>query len=81
MPWRNGHTLKEASEVRPHWEPTIPLIEYKDGSRALWCCYYRGPRFGPCPMIVEAEALGEFVQALPGAPQIRVLLRRLKGTN
>ena len=81
MPWGDGQIVEEVSVVRPHWEPTIQLMEYDDGSRALRFCYYQGPRFGRGPMIVEEEALEEFVQALAGAPRIKNLLRRLVGTD
>ena len=79
MPWGVGRIVEEVSVVRPHWEPTIQLMEYDDGSYALRFCYYQGPRFGRGPMIAEDEALDQFAEALSDSPRIRSMLRRLAG--
>ena len=67
--------------LRPHWEPTIQLLRYDDGSQGLRFCYYHGPRFGRGPMILDEEALDELGDALRDAPRIGVLLRRMLGAE
>ncbi len=75
LPWGKGVVAEEVSVTRPHWEPTIQLLEYEDGSRALRFCYYHGPRFGRGPMILDAEDIVEMkVAAEQDAPRIRELL-------
>ena len=77
MPWANGWIAEEVEVVREHWEPTIQLMEYEDGSRALRFCFYHGGRFSRNPMILGEEDIPALRQALDGAPQIKELLRRL----
>ena len=68
LPWGSGQIVEEVSVVRPHWEPTIQLLQYDDGSQGLRFCYYHGPRFGRGPMILDGEALEEFGEALEVTP-------------
>ena len=77
LPWGKGEIVEEVGVVRPHWEPTIQLLRYEDGSQGLRFCYYRGPRFGRGPMILDQEALDQFREVLGDAPQIRAMLTRL----
>ena len=79
MPWGKGLIVEEASIVREHWEPTVQLLRYEDGSEALRFCYYIGPRFGRGPMLLGADDLEDLSAALAGAPRIAKHLRRLTG--
>lgn len=81
LPWGSGQVVEEVSVLRPHWEPTIQLLRYDDGSQGLRFCYYHGPRFGRGPMILDEEALDELGDALRDAPRIGVLLRRMLGAE
>ena len=68
--------VEEVSIPRPHWEPTIQLLEFEDGSRALRFCYYHGGRFGRGPLIMSAEDMAGLNEAARvSAPRIRALLR------
>ena len=77
LPWGTGQVVEEVSVLRPHWEPTIQLLQYEDGSQGLRFCYYHGARFGRGPTILDDEAVEEFSDALETAPHIRALLRRM----
>ena len=81
LPWGSGQVVEEVSVLRPHWEPTIQLLQYADGSQGLRFCYYHGPRFGRGPMILDDEAVEEFSEALEAAPQIRNMLSRMVGKD
>ena len=81
MPWGGGQIVEEVSVVRPHWEPTIQLMQYDDGSRAIRFCYYHGPRFGRGPMIMDEEGMEELAQALEATPEIKAMLQRMMGST
>jgi len=59
LPWGRGQVIEEISIFRPHWEPTIQLLQFEDGSEALRFCYYTGTKFGRGPLIASAEDLLE----------------------
>lgn len=71
--------MEEVSGVTPWHEPTIQLLEYDDGSQALRFCYYRGPRFGRGPMMVNEDMLPQMAAALGDAPRIRMLMQQMLG--
>ncbi|MFQ5872707.1 MAG: hypothetical protein ACE5JL_02750 [Dehalococcoidia bacterium] len=75
LPWGRGVVVEEVSILRPHWEPTIQLLEYEDGSVALRFCYYHGSRFGRGPMILSKEDIADMKTAAQNSPRIKALLR------
>jgi hypothetical protein len=77
----SGHIVEEVSAARPHWEPTIQLVRFDDGSESLRVCYYHCPRFGRGPMILDDEALDQRGLVLVDAPRIHAMLRRLVGVE
>ena len=79
MPWGSGQIVEEASIVREHWEPTIQLLRYEDGTEALRFCYYQGPRFGRGPMLLDTADLDALAKASVNAPRLAEHLRRLGG--
>ncbi len=81
MPWGSGKIIEEVSIQRPHWEPTIQLMEYDDGSRSLRFCYYSGGQFGRGPMILEEEDLERMAEALQKSSRIKELIRRMAGIS
>ena len=77
LPWGRGQVVEEVSIPRPHWEPTIQLLEFEDGSQVLRFCYYHTGRFGRGPSIMSAEDIAGLSEAArASAPGIRALLRR-----
>lgn len=81
MPWGRGEIVEEVSIQAPHWEPTIQLMEYEDGSRALRFCYYSEGRFGRGAMMLGEEEVEQMARALEGTAHIRELLRRMAGAS
>ncbi len=79
MPWGSGQVVEEISIQCPHWEPTIQLMEYEDGSRSLRFCYYSEGRFGRGAMMLEEEDLERMAEALGRTEVIKGLLRRMAG--
>ncbi len=79
MAWGSGRVVEEVSIDTPWHEPTIQLLEFEDGAQTLRFCYYRGPRVGRGPLMVQEEGLAQFAEELKESPRIRALLRRLVG--
>jgi len=77
MPWGKGKITQEAAIARPHWEPTLQLMNYDDGSQAVRFCFYTRGRFNRSPLILGEDDVDDMREALDGAPAIRELLRRL----
>ena len=79
MPWGGGQIVEEVSILRDHWEPTIQLLRFEDGAETLRFCYYQGSRFGRGPMMLDAQDLDDFADALTNAPRIARHIARLRG--
>jgi hypothetical protein len=77
MPWGKGQITEEVQVVRDHWEPTIQLMEYEDGSKGLRFCFYSRGRFNRNPMMLGEADLDDLARALESAPTIRAMLARL----
>ena len=77
LPWGAGQIVEEISVDREHWEPTIQLLEYADGSHSLRFCYYHGRSFGRGPLLVGEQELARLAQEARGSPGIRAMLNRL----
>jgi hypothetical protein len=75
--WGKGEVVEEVSVERPHWEPTVQLLRYEDGTEALRFCYYHGDRFGRGPAILDEQSIAQFADALSTAPGIAAKLRKL----
>jgi len=78
LPWGEGMVTEEVSVPREHWEPTVQLLEYADGSKTLRFCYYHQGRFGRGPLIADAQDLRDLLRAAKGeAPGIYRMLKSL----
>ena len=77
MPWGKGQIIQEAQAVQDHWEPTIQLMEYEDGSRALRFCTYSRGRFNRNPMMMGEDDIDAMRRDLEEAPEIIAFLKRL----
>ena len=77
MPWGSGEITEEVVLVRDHWEPTIQLIEYSDGGRAVRFCFYSNGRFNRSPLILDERDTEDLRVALNAAPTIKRILGQL----
>ncbi len=73
--------MEEVSIDCPHWEPTIQLMEYEDGSRSLRFCYYSEGRFGRGPMMLNEEDVERMASAIGDSRPIKDLFSRLAGVE
>ncbi len=76
--WGSGRVVEEATYAGQHHEPSLQLLEFEDGSRAVRFCYYdHAGRFQRSPLIVSNDEVAGLKKALAGAPKLRALLRRM----
>ncbi len=78
--WGKGWVTEEASVRTPHHEPTIQLLEYEGGEKAIrFCGYDLGGRMGRYPLIVGGEHLEALGREVRRNPKLHRLLKRLVG--
>lgn len=75
--WGRGMVKEEASVRTPYHEPTIQLLQYDSGERAIRFCSYEGTRFNRFPLIVGEDYLDALGKAIRKNKELRRLLRRL----
>ena len=76
--WGSGSIVEEATYVGEHHEPSLQLLEFDDGSRAVRFCYYdHAGRFQRSPLIAGSEEVAGLKKALAGMPGLRSLLREM----
>ena len=75
--WGKGIVKEEASVVTPFHEPTIQLLQYDSGGRALRFCVYHGHQFSRVPMIIDEETLAKLGAEVRKNPALCRLLKKL----
>ncbi len=79
LPWGHGRILAEASIETPFNEPTIQLLEFDDGARALrFCVCHQGDLLDK-PAIVDESDLPRLKRAIQQSPALAALLKELLG--
>ena len=76
LPFGKGKIIEEVSIQCPHWEPTIQLLEFEHGEKALRFCYYHGKQFGRSPMIVSNKDWRKLMREVRKTEQIRNILHK-----
>ncbi len=75
--WGTGVVKEEASVKTPYHEPTIQLLQYDSGERAIRFCSYEGARFNRFPLIIGENHLNKLGRAIRKNNELRQLLKRL----
>ncbi len=79
--WGGGQIVEEVSiKTGPEGEseePTIQLLEYKDGSEQLRFCVYHKTRFSRIPLLLSREEIKALSKEVKGNSRIRELLQTL----
>ncbi|KKK74590.1 hypothetical protein LCGC14_2882240, partial [marine sediment metagenome] len=57
MPWGNGMVVKEASIISQYHEPTVQLLQFDNGNRAIRFCSYNKGRFSRAPLMIDEKDL------------------------
>ena len=80
LPWGKGMVVEEVSVAHEHWQPTMQLLEYEDGSVGVRFCFYSpSGRFRRSPAIWMEEDFDAFAEVLEEAPRLQALVQRMAG--
>jgi len=75
--WGRGWVTEEVSVRTPHHEPTIQLLEYDSGEKAIRFCGYEGVRMGRYPLVVGEEFLEALGREVRKNPKLHRLLKKV----
>lgn len=76
--WGNGQIIEEASVEGQHHQPSIQLLEFKDGSLSVRFCYYnKQGRYQRGPLMVGEEDISSLRDAIAENYRLRAILREL----
>lgn len=75
--WGKGTIQEEASVVTPHHEPTIQLLHYETGEKAIRFCAYHGTRFSRMPLLVDEDTVARLGKEVRKNPSLHKLLKKL----
>ena len=74
--------VEEVSVAHEHWQPTMQLLEYEDGSLGVRFCFYSPTgRFRRSPAIWMEEDFDTFAEVLEEAPRLQALVQRMAGNQ
>lgn len=79
LPWGKGRIVAEASIETPFNEPTIQLLQFEDGARALRFCVCHQGDLLEKPLIVDEADLARLKRAVQRSPVLSALLKELVG--
>ncbi len=57
MPWGKGMVVEEVSITSKYHEPTIQLLKFENGDKAIRFCSYNKGRFNRSPLIIDKKDL------------------------
>ena len=79
--WGGGNIVEEVSiktgDEGESAEPTIQLLEYKDGTEQLRFCVYHKTRFTRMPLLLSKEEIKALSKEVRGQSRIRKMLEIL----
>lgn len=79
LPWGKGRITAEASIETPFNEPTVQLLEFDDGVKAVrFCLCHQGDMLDK-PVIVDEADLARLRKAIQRSPALVALLKQLVG--
>ncbi len=77
MPWGKGKIVEEASIISEYHEPTVQLLSFDDGGKAIRFCSYHKGMFSRSPLIIDEKDLKRLGNAIMKTKEIRKLVPRL----
>ncbi|HEX9879097.1 MAG TPA: hypothetical protein VGB25_02755 [Candidatus Binatia bacterium] len=75
--WGGGWITEEARARTPYHEPSVQLLCYDAGGRALRFCYYHEGFYQGGPLILGEETLASFRKEIRKNKTLHGLLKRL----
>lgn len=77
MPWSNGMIVEEVSITSKYHEPTIQLLKFNNGGKAIRFCSYHEGRFSRSPLIIDEKDLRKLRNVIKKKNEIQKLISRL----
>ena len=77
MPFGNGMVVEEASITSRYHEPTVQLLQFDNGDRAIRFCSYNKGRFSRVPLMIDEKDLRKLGSAIKKEKEISDLISRL----
>jgi len=77
MPWGKGMVVEEVSITSKFHEPTIQLLKFENGDKAIRFCSYNKGRFNRSPLIIDEKDLRRLRSEIVKGKEIRKLISQL----
>jgi len=77
MPFGNGMVVKEASIISQYHEPTVQLLQFDNGDRAIRFCSYNKGKFSRSPLMINEKDLQKLGSAIKKEKEISKFISRL----
>ncbi len=77
MPWGNGMVVKEVSITSQYHEPTVQLLQFDNGDRAIRFCSYNKGKFSRSPLMIDEKDLRKLGNAIKKEKEISKLISGL----
>ncbi len=77
MPWGKGMVVEEVSITSKFHEPTIQLLKFENGDKAIRFCSYNKGRFNRSPLIIDKKDLRRLRSEIVKGKEIRKLISQL----
>jgi len=77
MPWGNGMVVQEASITSKYHEPTVQLLQFDNGDRAITFCSYNKGKFSRVPLMIDEKDLRKLGSAIKKEKEIYKFISRL----
>ena len=77
MPWGNGMVVKEVSITSQYHEPTVQLLQFDNGDRAIRFCSYNKGKFSRSPLMIDEKDLRKLGNVIKKEKEISKLISRL----
>jgi len=77
MPFGNGMVVEEVSITSRYHEPTVQLLQFDNGNRAIRFCSYNKGRFSRSPLMIDEKDMRKLGSAIKKEKEISDLISRL----
>ena len=77
MPFGSGMVVEEVSITSKYHEPTIQLLKFENGDKAIRFCSYNKGRFSRSPLMIDEKDLRRLQSEIVKGKEIRKLISRL----
>ena len=77
MPFGSGMVVEEVSITSKYHEPTIQLLKFENGDKAIRFCSYNKGRFSRSPLMIDEKDLRQLRSEIVKGKEIRKLISQL----